>query len=54
MLAVAAAPFALTTCERVRFGRADVLIGRWHGVVARTIQDWLAKPLRPKREAESS
>ena len=24
----------------------------WRGVIARTIQDWLAKPLRPKREAE--
>jgi hypothetical protein len=24
----------------------------WRGVIARTIQDWLATPLRPKREAE--
>ena len=24
----------------------------WRGVIARTIQDWLSKPLRPKREAE--
>ena len=24
----------------------------WRGVIARTIQDWLAAPLRPKREAE--
>jgi hypothetical protein len=24
----------------------------YRGVIARTIQDWLAKPLRPKREAE--
>ena len=24
----------------------------WRGVVARTIQDWLSKPLRSKREAE--
>ena len=23
-----------------------------HGVIARTIQDWLSKPLRPKHEAE--
>jgi hypothetical protein len=24
----------------------------WRGVIARTIQDWLSKPLRRKREAE--
>jgi hypothetical protein len=24
----------------------------WRGVIARTIQDWASKPLRPKREAE--
>src|ERR1700731_2862765 len=24
----------------------------WRGVIARTIQDWLSNPLRPKREAE--
>jgi len=24
----------------------------YRGVIARTIEDWLAKPLRPKREAE--
>ena len=24
----------------------------WRGVIARTIQDWLSEPLRPKREAE--
>jgi hypothetical protein len=24
----------------------------WRVVIARTIQDWLSKPLRPKREAE--
>ena len=24
----------------------------WRGVIARTIQDWLSKPLGPKREAE--
>jgi hypothetical protein len=24
----------------------------WRGVIAKTIQDWLSKPLRPKREAE--
>jgi hypothetical protein len=24
----------------------------WRGVIARTIQDWLSKPLRPKHEAE--
>jgi hypothetical protein len=24
----------------------------WRGVIARTIQVWLSKPLRPKREAE--
>jgi hypothetical protein len=24
----------------------------WRGVIARTIQDWLSKPLRPKRAAE--
>jgi hypothetical protein len=24
----------------------------WRGVIARTIQDWLSKPLRPKRETE--
>jgi hypothetical protein len=24
----------------------------WRGVIARTVQDWLSKPLRPKREAE--
>jgi hypothetical protein len=24
----------------------------WRGVIARTIQDWLLKPMRPKREAE--
>jgi hypothetical protein len=24
----------------------------WRGVIARTIQDWLSDPLRPKREAE--
>src|SRR5580693_7059090 len=24
----------------------------WRGVIARTIRDWLSKPLRPKREAE--
>jgi hypothetical protein len=24
----------------------------WRGVIARTIQDWLLKPLRPKRDAE--
>jgi len=24
----------------------------WRGVIARTIQDWLSPPLRPKREAE--
>jgi hypothetical protein len=24
----------------------------WRGVIARTIQDWLAAPLRPKRAAE--
>jgi|HubBroStandDraft_6_1064221.scaffolds.fasta_scaffold425463_2 hypothetical protein len=24
----------------------------WRGVIARTIQDWLSKPLRFKREAE--
>jgi hypothetical protein len=24
----------------------------WRGVIARTIQDWLSKPLRHKREAE--
>jgi len=24
----------------------------WRGVIARTIQDWLSKPLCPKREAE--
>ena len=26
--------------------------GLWRGVIARTIQDWLSKSLRPKREAE--
>ena len=29
---------------------AENLLSR--GVIARTIQDWLSKPLRPKREAE--
>jgi hypothetical protein len=24
----------------------------WRGVIARTIQDWLSEPLRPRREAE--
>ena len=24
----------------------------WRGVIVRTIQDWLSKPLRPKLEAE--
>ncbi len=24
----------------------------WRGVIARTIQDWLSEPLRPKRAAE--
>ena len=24
----------------------------WRGVIAKTIQDWLSGPLRPKREAE--
>jgi hypothetical protein len=24
----------------------------WRGVIAVTIQDWLSKPVRPKREAE--
>jgi hypothetical protein len=24
----------------------------WRGVIARTVQDWLSKPLRTKREAE--
>jgi hypothetical protein len=24
----------------------------WRGVIARTIEAWLSKPLRPKREAE--
>ena len=24
----------------------------WRGVIARTIQDWLSKPVGPKREAE--
>jgi hypothetical protein len=24
----------------------------WRAVIARTIQDWLSKPLRPRREAE--
>ena len=24
----------------------------WRGVIARTIQDWVSKPLRSKREAE--
>jgi hypothetical protein len=24
----------------------------WRGVIARTIEDWLSKPLRPQREAE--
>jgi hypothetical protein len=24
----------------------------WRGVIAKTIQDWLSKPLRPKRDAE--
>src|ERR1700693_1425681 len=24
----------------------------WRGVIARAIQDWLSKPVRPKREAE--
>jgi hypothetical protein len=24
----------------------------WRGVIARTIQDWLSKPSRPKQEAE--
>ena len=24
----------------------------WRGVIARTIQDWLSKPLGPKRKAE--
>jgi hypothetical protein len=24
----------------------------WRGVIARTILDWVSKPLRPKREAE--
>ena len=24
----------------------------WRGVIARTVQDWLSKPLHPKREAE--
>jgi hypothetical protein len=24
----------------------------WRGVIARTVQDWLAKPVGPKREAE--
>jgi len=24
----------------------------WRGVIARTIQDWLSNPLRPKHEAE--
>jgi hypothetical protein len=24
----------------------------WRGVIARSIEDWLSKPLRPKREAE--
>jgi hypothetical protein len=31
-------------------GAAETLL--WRGVIARTIQDWLSKPLRPKREAE--
>jgi hypothetical protein len=29
---------------------AEILL--WRGVIARTIQDWLSKPLRPKLEAE--
>jgi hypothetical protein len=24
----------------------------WRGVISRAIQDWLSKPVRPKREAE--
>jgi hypothetical protein len=28
------------------------VIRLYRGVIARTIQDWLSKPLRPKREAE--
>jgi hypothetical protein len=24
----------------------------WRGMIARTIEDWVSKPLRPKREAE--
>ena len=27
-------------------------IALWRGVIARTIQDWFSKSLRPKREAE--
>ena len=30
--------------------RAETLL--WRGVIARPIQDWVSKPLRPKRKAE--
>jgi hypothetical protein len=29
-----------------------IVTALWRGVIARAIQDWLSKSLRPKREAE--
>ena len=40
--------------ERVQATEQEKMIGTalWRGVIARAVQDWLSKSLRPKREAE--
>ncbi len=40
--------------ERVQATEQEKMMGTalWRGVIARAIQDWLSKSLRPKREAE--
>ena len=40
--------------ETVQATEQEKMIGTalWRGVIARAVQDWLSKSLRPKREAE--
>jgi hypothetical protein len=38
--------------EKVSDTKLELITGLWRGVIARAIQDWLSKSLRPKREAE--
>jgi hypothetical protein len=38
--------------EKVSDKKLELITALWRGVIARAIQDWLSKSLRPQREAE--